>query len=95
MSGKFSLQCPQIGKLKWKLSQSGGGSMKLVDGSGRNLAQLKSSGIFGMGEKKLEIFVPCDGFLIDLMVLSVMVAKLQKKETDEGIGEILGAVLGG
>jgi hypothetical protein len=94
MSGAFSFQCPQFGKLKWKPSQSGGSSMGLIDGSGRRLAQLKSSGVFGLGEKKLEILVPCDWVLTDLIVLSAMVAKARKKETDKQAGEILEAALG-
>lgn len=94
MSGNFSLECPRMGKLKWKLDQLTGSALELCGDSGRRLAQLKSAGFPGAAKKKLEIFVPCDDFFLDLVVLSAVVAKALTKAMTEAVFEVMQAAAG-
>ncbi|KAF2423716.1 hypothetical protein EJ08DRAFT_639709 [Tothia fuscella] len=91
----YSIHCTQFGNLKWKSSEWGGSALGLYDSAGTKLAQLKSTGAFGSKEKKLEILVPCDGFLVDLVVISAMGLLSLKKKVDKNAAKLIEAVAGG
>lgn len=81
-----------MGKFKWKPSKMGGSSMRLVDMQGTRLAQFKSAGLLKFGEKRLDIFMPSDGFFVEMVVLTATTArKITKMMEDAGL-EVAGAV---
>ncbi|KAF9895141.1 hypothetical protein FE257_000043 [Aspergillus nanangensis] len=98
LSGSFSIESPRGQKMKWHLSQSTGSSWTLRDASGANLAQLKSHGIPGLGgEKRLDILVPCDEGLVELIVVTGLAAVTlhkQIKQAAEGGGDAVSALVG-
>jgi hypothetical protein len=87
-SGNFSLEGPQMGKLKWKVNQPAGSSLQLRDSAGRKLAQLKSAGFPGSSEKKLEIVVQCDDRFVEVIVLSGIAAKTLTRGMMEAASEV-------
>jgi hypothetical protein len=93
-SGNFSLGGAPFGKLKWKVNQLTGGSLELYDSSGVKLALMKSTGLLGMGVKKIEILVPCNDLFVDLIVLSGMSAKAYKRAMDDAAAEVIDAIAG-
>lgn len=93
LSGNFTLASP-LGKFKWTVNPITGTGLELKDGTGMKLASLKSAGFPGSGERKLELFVSCDDMFLELIVLSAMTAKNSQKETNEAIGEVVGAAAG-
>jgi hypothetical protein len=95
LSGNFSLHCPPMGYLKWKVNPITGSGLELVDSSGTKLAKFKSAGFPGLGgEKRLEILVPCDGWFLELALLSGIAAKAIKKNLEEIASEVAQAVAG-
>ncbi|KAM0264949.1 hypothetical protein ACHAQJ_000465 [Trichoderma viride] len=72
----FTLKGSPMGELKWKKSKLTGGSLELVDSSGRTLAKVKSLGVTNITEKRLEIYIQCDDFFSDLIILSCITARL-------------------
>lgn len=93
MSGNFSLSSPS-GQFKWKPSQMSGSSLYLYDHAGLKLAKYGSSGFPGFSEKQLELYVPCDEYFVELVILSAVVAKDVSKAIEEGVAEAVGAVAG-
>ncbi|PVH74868.1 hypothetical protein DL98DRAFT_575422 [Cadophora sp. DSE1049] len=93
LSGNFTLVSP-VGKFKWTVNQITGTGLELKDGAGMKLASLRSAGFPGSGERKLELFVPCDDMFLELIVLSAITAKTSQKGTNEAIGEVVSAVAG-
>ena len=90
LTGDFSMTCPPMGKLKWKVNKLTGSPRVLCGSFGDRLAEIKSTGKFGIGEHKLlEILVPCDEFFVELVVLSAMAAKaLSRVENEAAVGVI-------
>ncbi|KAL7783607.1 hypothetical protein V8C37DRAFT_406597 [Trichoderma ceciliae] len=72
----FTLKGTPMGELKWKKNKFTGGSLELVDDNGRTLAKVKSAGVANMTEKRLEIYIQCDDFFSDLIILSCIAARL-------------------
>ncbi|KAL6859247.1 hypothetical protein J3F83DRAFT_336383 [Trichoderma novae-zelandiae] len=70
----FTLKGTPMGELKWKKNKFTGGSLELVDGNDRTLAKVKSNGV-NILEKRLEIYIPCDDFFSDLIILSAIAAR--------------------
>lgn len=91
LSGSLTVDHPQLGRFKWSLNQLTMSSLELSDSSGRSLAKLKSSGIPGLGGKKIEMFVSVDDYMMDLIVLSGVVAMVQTKALKEVINAVAGA----
>ncbi|KAF2802324.1 uncharacterized protein BDZ99DRAFT_349450, partial [Mytilinidion resinicola] len=85
LSGDFNLEHYPFGKLKWKVSKMTGSGFELCTGSGSKLARLKSAGIPGLGEKRLEVLVACDERFVELVVLSAMAAKAVSKTQIEAV----------
>lgn len=83
-----------MGRLKWHVNKLTGSPLELRDGSGDMLAQFKSAGFPGSGEKKLEILVPCDDFFVELVVLSGTAAKALAKAEIDTASEVVQAVAG-
>ena len=82
-------------EMKWQVSQLTGSSLTLCDASGMPLAKIKSLRMFSSNEEQaLEIFVPCDNYFVDLVLLSGYAAWLMTKCTNEVIGEVVQAVAG-
>ena len=71
-----------------------GGSLELRDGVGTKLAQLKSAGFPGAGERRLDIFVPHDALFLDMVVLSSLAAKKSMKNEGEAASELISGILG-
>ncbi len=94
LSGNFTLECPSIGRLKWHVNKLTGSPLELRDDSGITLAQFKSAGFPGSGEKKLEILVACDDFFVDLVLLSVMIAKAMAEAMLKAASEVAEAAGG-
>jgi hypothetical protein len=78
-TGRFTIDYPPMGTLKWRSNKLTGSPVELLDSSDRKLAQVVRStgGWFGPRKKELEILVPCDqgswGF-IEMVVFSGTVA---------------------
>lgn len=72
----FTLKGSPMGELKWKKNKFTGGSLELVDENGRTLAKVKSNGVTNITEKRLEIYIQCDDFFSDLIILSAITARL-------------------
>ncbi|KAK0104371.1 hypothetical protein ONS95_004667 [Cadophora gregata] len=93
LSGNFTLVSP-AGKFKWTVNQITGSGWELKDAAVMKLASMRSAGFPGSGERKLELFVPCDDLFLELIVLSAITAKTSQKDTVEAVGEVVGAVVG-
>lgn len=86
----YNFTTPQIGKFKWSSGLSLSGSMVLKDPRGVKLAKLKPG-------KSLEVLVPCDDFILDLIVVSGLAAqKKQHKDAESAsqVADVVGAVAG-
>lgn len=95
LTDDFTLECLPLGTWKWKVSKLTGHSMKLWDNIGNKLAELKSvGGMSKLGEKRLEILVPCDSFFVELVMLSVVTAKSVMEATDNELLQALEAAAG-
>jgi hypothetical protein len=97
MSGanyKFKCPGPMQSEMKWCTKSSG--ALLLKDGdTGRELAKYDSSGGFkGASAAKLEILVPVDDYLLDVIVVTGMAA-VKMYDKDKTAAEVLGEVLGG
>jgi hypothetical protein len=78
-SGSKSFLSPQ-GEMKWKPTMSGTG-YELFDQSKAKIAKYKTTSDSGMGEPKLEIFVPLDDSLVDMVVVTAVANhKMEEKE---------------
>ncbi|KAI9041469.1 uncharacterized protein KD926_006865 [Aspergillus affinis] len=104
MSGNFTLTHPVLGTCKWKANQLTGTSLELVDGSGsgRKLAKIKvTSGMSALNPKKrkekgkrLEILVPLPEPIMDVVVLSGLVAMVGTRGMMEAGAEVFSALAG-
>ena len=90
MSGNHTVDSPRLGRLKWAVSQFGSSSLELKDDAGTRLAKYGSASF--MGDKQLEIFVPCDDYFIGLVLLSAMACSVLNKIEKKVAVEVLGAV---
>jgi hypothetical protein len=93
MSGACTIQHPTLGDLKWKVPQLIGTTADLSDSRGTKIAALKSNKVKGMGQKIIELYVPCDPSFLDLVVGSAFALMKANKELAEGAMEIAGAGL--
>lgn len=93
LGDKFTFESAR-GTLRWKVNGVTGSMSKLVDGQGGTLAKCKSGGIPGMGKKSVEIYVPCDQQLFELILLSFMAARELNKQNEEVVSEVVQAVTG-
>ncbi|KAF4976798.1 hypothetical protein FZEAL_6579 [Fusarium zealandicum] len=94
LSGNWSLETPQMGTFKWKVSQLTGTGFELSDGGGRKLAKYGSAGITRLMDKQLTVYVPCDEFFIVTMFLSAIACKELTKIIEEVVGEVVGGIAG-
>ncbi len=94
LSGNFTLESPTTGRLKWKPGKIMESSLELRDNSALKIAHLRSGGFPGSRERKMDVFVPCDGPFLDLVVLSGIAAKMSMKDMDEMASEAIQAVAG-
>lgn len=95
LSGSFNIQHPTLGELKWKLNQLTGTSAELVDAQETKIAKLSKNHVPGMGEQKIELFVPCDPAFLDLVVGTAVTVKSKLRSMSENAAEIVGAIAGG
>lgn len=93
MSGSFTVISPHTGQFKWKVSPLTG-TCTFQDHVGVKIAQLRSSGFPGSGKKKLNLLVPCGGNLVELILLSVMVVRVENNTISDALEEAGGAVFG-
>ena len=68
LSGGFSLESHNTGKSKWKINDLTDRSLKLFGRSDFKIAQIKSVGLLGPEELKLEIAAYCVDALLDLVI---------------------------
>lgn len=96
ISGNCSLDVPPFPPLKWKVNQLTGGSLQLCDECGAKLAKIgKSSALNGADAgQKLEIFVPCDDFFVDVCVVSGYAAWVLNRTTNKVVKEVVQALAG-
>jgi hypothetical protein len=78
-TGRFTIDYPPMGTLKWRSNKLTGRPAELLDSSDGKLAQFVRStgGWFGSRKKELQILVPCDQGsweFIELVVFSATVA---------------------
>ncbi|KAF7543638.1 hypothetical protein G7Z17_g10581 [Cylindrodendrum hubeiense] len=93
---KHSFQVPNMGRFQWKYSLLSG-SHQLYDASGQKIAKLSSVTLSLRGERKLELMVQCNGFFMDLVVMSAMAtehASGKAAEASEASAEVVSAVVG-
>ena len=95
-SGNFSLDVPPLSPLKWKVNQLTGGSLQLCDHAGGKLAKIGKSSTLGGADagQKLEIFVPCDEFFVDLCIISGYAAWVLNRTTNKVVKEAVSAMVG-
>jgi hypothetical protein len=95
-SGNFSLEVSPLPPLKWKVNQLTGGSLQLCDDAGAKLAKIGKSSTLGGADagQKLEIFVPCDEFFVDLCIVSGYAAWILNRTTNQVVKEVVKAVAG-
>lgn len=100
LSGSFTLTHPALGSWKWKANQLTGTSLELVDEAGTKVAKIKvTSGLSGLsGSKKkgkrLETYVPLQQGVLDVVVLSALVAMVGTRGMIEAGAEVFGALAG-
>ena len=96
VSGNFSMDVSPLPKLKWKVNQMTGSSLQLVDEAGAKLAKIGKSSSLGGADagQKLEIFVPCDEFFVDLCVISGYAVWILNKTTNEVVKQVVDAAAG-
>jgi hypothetical protein len=90
LSGSFAIESPTNGKLKWRLDMSMR-NLELRDPAGTKLAEIHSG---KAGEKIVDILVPHDSRLLDLVLLSGLTARMKHRSEMEAAGEILSGILG-
>jgi hypothetical protein len=89
----YSFTCPPLPKMKWRAGLSGS-SMELSDANRTRLAKYKAGLPVVGGGKRLEVLLPCDDFILDLIVVSGMTAAHMNKMTEEAVGEVVQAMAG-
>lgn len=93
MSGSFTVTSSHKGQFKWKVNPLTG-TCTLQDHVGVKIAQLRSSGFPDSGKKKLNLLVPCNGFFLELILLSAMVVKVENNTISDALEEAGDAVFG-
>ncbi|KAI9158871.1 hypothetical protein HJFPF1_06871 [Paramyrothecium foliicola] len=88
---KYIVESQQYGRLEWKPNSLGLG-LYLHDQNGNKVAAYKSNGLKNLGEKQVLVFVPCDGYYLEMIVLTAIAAKQLDRNVEEVVGEIAGAV---
>ena len=68
--------------------------MELSDANRTRLARYKAGLPVVGGGKRLEVLLPCDDFVLDLIVVSGMTAARINKLTDEAVSEVVQALVG-
>ena len=79
MGDTFTLESSR-GKLAWEVDQMTGKLSDLKDEGGRKVAKYNGGDLPGMGERSLDVCVPCDQELFELILLSVMAARALNKQ---------------
>ncbi|WZH50280.1 hypothetical protein QYS62_011524 [Fusarium acuminatum] len=80
---RFVVESPSYGRLVWKGDSLLGSGLSLYKVSGEKVATIKSSGILNYREKQLLVFVPCDGYYVEMVLLTAVAAmKLDKRADD-------------
>lgn len=72
-SGSQTIHHPTLGELQWKKNPLTGKAATLIDRNGTKLAFVKSS-LMG---RKFETCVPCDLYMLDLIVVSGMLVMIR------------------
>jgi hypothetical protein len=80
---KFVVESPSYGRLEWKGDSLLGSGLSLYKGSGEKIATVKSGGILNHREKQLLVFVPCDGYYAEMVLLTAVAALKLDKRADE------------
>ena len=89
----YSFTCLPLPKMKWRTGLLGT-SMELSDASRTKLATYHAGlPVVGRG-KRLEVLVPVDDFLLDLIVITGMTAAHVNKITEAAVSEAASAVAG-
>ena len=88
LSGNCSIFHPRLGELKWKVPSMFGTSAHLSDSRGTQIATLKSNKVKGMGQKLIELHVPCDPMFLDLVIGSAFAVMKANKDLAEGAMEV-------
>jgi hypothetical protein len=71
---KFIVESPSYGRLVWKGDSLLGSGLSLYKASGKKVATIKSGGILNYREKQLLVFVPCDVYYIEMVLLTAIAA---------------------
>jgi hypothetical protein len=92
LGSAWAVQSSQWGRLEWKPHPLTGTGLYLHDEDrGVKVAAFKSNGLAKAGEKQLLVFVPCDFYLVEMILLTALAAKQLKRSSDEAMGELAGA----
>ncbi|SPJ93251.1 uncharacterized protein FTOL_13857 [Fusarium torulosum] len=87
---KFIVEPPSYGRLEWKGDSLLGSGLSLYKASGEKVATIKSGGILNHREKQLLVFVPCDGYYIEMVLLTAIAAIKLDKRADDIAFKLLG-----
>jgi hypothetical protein len=90
LSGNMTVHHPTLGDWRWKENKLTGSSWDLTDAQGAQLARIKIGGLT-LKEKELELMIPCDEGVLDLVVMTAMVVKAINEATRDVVSETLGA----
>jgi len=87
---KFVFQSPSNGRLEWKGDSLLGSGLSLYNASGEKIATIKSGGIMNHREKQLLVFVHCDGYFFEMVLLTAVAGMKLDKRADEIAYKVLG-----
>ncbi|KAH7235476.1 hypothetical protein BKA59DRAFT_484808 [Fusarium tricinctum] len=87
---KFIVQSPNYGRLEWKGDSLLGSGLSLYNASDEKVATIKSGGIMNHSEKQLLVFVHCDEYFLEMVLLTAVAAMKLDKRADEIAYKLLG-----
>jgi hypothetical protein len=91
-STKYIVQSPNYGRLEWKPHPVTRTGLYLHDAAGRKVAAFKSNGVMNLKQKQLLVFIPCDGYYLEMVLMTALAAKALDKTVEEIALEAVGAV---
>jgi hypothetical protein len=88
---KFIVESPSYGQLAWRGESLLGSGLSLYKASGEKVATIKSGGILNYHEEQLLLFVPCDVYYVEMVLLTAIAAMKLDKRADDIAFKLLSA----
>ncbi|KAJ5101018.1 hypothetical protein N7456_007070 [Penicillium angulare] len=90
-SGHYVFKTPSLGNFTWRMDQMSGSLSGLYDEAGTKIAQFRPEGLLS-DTKVLEVLVPADRFMMDLVIFSAVTTRMYEKETVKQVKKIIDIV---